>query len=191
MHLILHLLLFHFHESKITQHKQFCPFTSIRFRCAKLRMFYQMNYFAKNREKKTQTFLFIFTVPSQYPNHPINPQPNQKHDQIIHQTTSPHSTTLPDTISHPINHNQAVYVQTDAGKRSTVATMPNYMLYNGQNTNIHDNNDNIGGNGKGIFMPVATNQYPIEQSSMDEDLRERFDNFVDQWTKAFVYLSRK
>lgn len=150
-------------------------------------MFYQ-----KPKKKKTQTFLFIFTVPSQYPNHPINPQPNQKHDQIIHQTTAQHLTTLPDIISHPINHNQAVYVQPDAGKRSTVATMPNYMLYNGQNNNNHDdNNNNVGRNGKGIFVPVATNQYPIEPTSMDENLRERFDNFLDQWMKAFVYLSRK
>lgn len=134
-------------------------------------------------------------MPSPYPNHPINPQPNQNHDQIIHQSTSQHLTTLPDIIiSHPINHNQAVYVRPDAGKWATVATVPNYMLYNSQNNNNQNNNNNhnIGTNGKGIFMPVSTNQYPIEQSSMDEDdLRERFVNFLDQWIKAFMYLSRK
>lgn len=157
--------------------------------------------FRQNLKTKTKQnkFLFIFTVPSPYPNHPINSQPNRNHDQIIHQTISQHLTTLPDIIiSHPINHNQAVYVQSDAGKRATVAMVPNYMLYNGQNNNNHDNNQNnnnnnhnIGTNGEGIFMTVSTDQYPIEQSSLDEDLRERFEHFLDQWIKAFLYLSRK
>lgn len=124
-------------------------------------------------------------MPSPYPNHPISPQPSQNYDQIIHQTTSQHLTTLPDIISHPINHNHAVYIRPDAG---TPATVPNYILYNGQN---NDNNHNIRTNSKGIFMPVSTNQYPIEQSSMDADFGERFVNFLDQWMKAFMYLSRK
>lgn len=124
-------------------------------------------------------------MPSPYPNHPISPHPSQNYDQIIHQTTSQHLTTLPDIISHPINHNHAVYIRPDAG---TPATVPNYILYNGQN---NDNNHNIRTNSKGIFMPVSTNQYPIEQSSMDADFGERFVNFLDQWMKAFMYLSRK
>lgn len=133
----------------------------------------------------------------QYPNHSINSPPNQNHDQIAHQTTSQHLTALPDiAISHPINHNKAVYVQPDAGKWATVATVPNYVLYNGKKDNNYDNNQNknshnIGTNKEGIYMPVSTNQYPIEQSSMNGELRERFVNFLDQWTKAFVYLSRK
>lgn len=53
------------------------------------------------------------------------------------------------------------------------------------NRNIQQSNVNS------IFIPASTSKYPIKQSTISEDFRERFDNFVEHWKKAFVYLSRK
>lgn len=52
-------------------------------------------------------------------------------------------------------------------------------------------NRNIQSNINSIFIPASTSKYPIKQSTITEDFRERFDNFVEHWKKAFVYLSRK
>lgn len=52
-------------------------------------------------------------------------------------------------------------------------------------------NRNIQSNVNSIFIPASTSKYPIKQSTITEDFRERFDNFVEHWKKAFVYLSRK
>lgn len=53
------------------------------------------------------------------------------------------------------------------------------------------NNRNRQSNINSLFMPASTSKYPIKQSTITEDFRERFRNFVDHWTNAFVYLSRK
>lgn len=52
-------------------------------------------------------------------------------------------------------------------------------------------NRNIQSNINSIFIPASTSKYPIKQSTITEDFRERFGNFVEHWKKAFVYLSRK
>lgn len=52
-------------------------------------------------------------------------------------------------------------------------------------------NRNIQSNINSIFIPASTSKYPIKQSTITEDFRERFGNFVKHWKQAFVYLSRK
>lgn len=52
-------------------------------------------------------------------------------------------------------------------------------------------NPNIQSNINSIFVPASTSKYPIKQSTITEDFRERFGNFVEHWKQAFVYLSRK
>lgn len=52
-------------------------------------------------------------------------------------------------------------------------------------------NPNIQSNMNSIFIPASTSKYPIKQSTITEDFRERFGNFVKHWKQAFVYLSRK
>lgn len=52
-------------------------------------------------------------------------------------------------------------------------------------------NRNMQSNINSIFIPASTSKYPIKQSTITEDFRERFTKFVEHWTKAFVYLSRK
>lgn len=122
-------------------------------------------------------------MPSIYPNHPKKPQSKQNHDQTIHQTSSQPLTVLPDIdkISHPINHNHALHVETDADATKTAATLPNYITHN----------SHIGSNSKSIFIPVSTSKYPIDHNTYDEEYRERFVNFLTQWIRAFVYLARK
>lgn len=53
------------------------------------------------------------------------------------------------------------------------------------------NNPNMQSNINSIFIPASTSKYPIKQSTITEDFRERFGNFVKHWKQAFVYLSRK
>lgn len=58
-------------------------------------------------------------------------------------------------------------------------------------THAYTNRNVMQSNVNGIFMPASTSKYPIKQSTITEDFRERFRNFVEHWTNAFVYLSRK
>lgn len=71
-------------------------------------------------------------------------------------------------------------MHTDA-TAETITTLPNFIRQN----------NNYGSNSKSIFIPASTSKYPIEQNTIGEDLRERFVNFLAQWIRAFVYLSRK
>lgn len=138
----------------------------------------------------------------------VNPKTNPKHDydHALSQTTSiptttrQHFTTLPDivTIDRSINRsysfNSRIYTDgtdTDgtvavapaatAAADATADAMPTHSY----------SNSNMQSNINSIFIPASTSKYPIKQSTITEDFRERFSSFVEQWKKAFVYLSRK
>lgn len=137
----------------------------------------------------------------------VNPKTSPKHDynHALSQTTSipttihQHLTTLPDivTIDRAINRsysfNSRIYTDgTDTD--GTVAVAPATAVAataDAMPTRYSYSNSNMQSNINSIFIPASTSKYPIKQSTITEDFRERFSSFVKQWKKAFVYLSRK
>lgn len=127
----------------------------------------------------------------------VNPKIQPKHDHDLTlghttttttTTTTQHLTTLPDieTIDRSINHSYTFSSRnradaTDAVAPPAAAATPTHTY----------SNRNMQSNINSIFIPASTSKYPIKQSTITEDFRERFSNFVEHWTKAIVYLSRK
>lgn len=113
-------------------------------------------------------------------------QPKPDQDHTFGQrtaTTTTHDLITPSdiaTIDHTINrsypfrsrnHIDANTVAADAHIDVTISTLTS------SNSNL-------------LFIPASTSKYPIKQSTIAEDLSERFNNFVEHWSKT-VYLARK
>lgn len=122
----------------------------------------------------------------------LKKHPKHDHDLTLSQTSTAstqHFTTLPDieTINRSINHSNVTFSNrnrsddTDAAAAPAAAATPTHTY----------SNSNMQSNINSIFIPASTSKYPIKQSTITEDFRERFTNFVENWTKAIVYLSRK
>ncbi|XP_031626186.1 uncharacterized protein LOC116342639 [Contarinia nasturtii] len=121
----------------------------------------------------------------------VNPNSHSKHDHdhTLNQPTMQNMTSTDiEAIGRSINHNNAFHNGGDAnasafdaagggGGGATVAT------YISSNSNIQTNTNSI-------FMPASTSKYPIKQSTIAEDFRERFINIIAQWIRAVVYLAQ-
>lgn len=133
--------------------------------------------------------IIVFAVPF------VNPKTQSKHDHdhtLSHTTIQNVTSTDIDAIGRSINHNNAFHNHVDANASAfaatataadggTVATPPH----------IYGNSNSIQSNANSIFMPASTSKYPIKQSTIAEDFRERFVNIIVQWIRAVVYLARK
>lgn len=138
----------------------------------------------------------------------VNPKPQPKYDNdrntIGHRTTVviivPTTTRRPlsktpkiDTNDHSNGHGIFVSSKNDAAAATsaTVAAAAAADAPAAITPTQAYSNANIQSNINSIFIPASTSKYPIKQSTITEDFRERFGNFVKHWKQAFVYLSRK
>lgn len=128
----------------------------------------------------------------------VNPktQPKHDHDQTTYnQTATPHLTTLSDfeSISRSISQSKSFSDRNDldASSIDAAAAASAAAAAAAATPSLIHSNSNMRSNINSLFIPASTSKYPIKQSTIAGDFRERIINFVAHWIRAFVYLARK